>query len=157
MMEKVKSEKYKISEIKGKTLRYIIKLRYSLSCLLETEEERRNLREEFNNLIETLNQTYRSIVNPSIRSRDGKKILAWYWDEKEEWEYKIEVLKNKYPTKEGLKDYKGYAVVLDGTIEKGTTACELIGIDWGYGSAPKYLWDYLNKIADEKGVEEPER
>ena len=146
----------KIAEIKGKTWLYIIKLRDALSYLLKTEEEREKLREEFKNVIEISDKAYRSIVNPSVISRDEKGVLVRFWDETDEHEYIVEVFKNKYPTREGLRDYKGYVVVLDGSIEKGTVACELIGIDWGGGSAPRYLWNYLNKIADENGVEDPE-
>ena len=145
----------KIAEIKGKTWRNIIKLRDALSYLLKTEEDKGKLGEEFKNLIEILNKAYRSIVNPSVIKRDVKWVMARYWDEKDEHEYIVEVFRNKYPTREGLRDYKGYAVVLDGSIEKGTVTCELIGIDWGDDSAPRYLWNYLNKIADEKGVENP--
>jgi len=149
-------KKLKVAEIKGKTWRYIITLRDTLSHLVKTEEDKEKLGEEFKKLIEILDKEYRLIVNPSIIWRDKKWILARYWDKREKREYSVEVFKNKFPTKEGLQDYRGYVVLEEGGIEKGSTVCRDMGIEWGDNSAPRYLWNYLNKIADEKGVEEPE-
>ena len=82
--------------------------------------------------------------------------MARYWDKKDKHEYIVEVFKNKIPMKEGLKDYRGYKVVLNGSFEKGSTVCEFMGIDWGMDSATRYLWHHFNKIANENGVEEPD-
>jgi len=143
--------------VKGEINNGIIELRDSLTGLSETQEKKEEIIKDFRENMEKISCSYRKLVNSSVITRErGKWIMISYWDERDGKEYTIEVFKNKMPTNEGLEDYTGYYVLLDGAFEKGSTVCRIKKVDWSQDPAPRHLWHYLNKIADDKGVEEPE-
>ena len=41
----------------------------------------------------------------------------------------------------------------DGKSFSGAAVCRLMKVDWRKDSAPRFLWKYLNKMAEESGVE----
>jgi len=150
-------EKPNVSTIYSEVEDRIEELRDALIGLAEIQQKKKDeIRENFKVIMERLRHSYRQLINPSVIKRDGKWIMVRYWDKRGGKEYIVEVFKRKMPTKEGLKDYAGYYVLIDGEFAKGSNACEIIEVEWGKDSAPRHLWNYLNKIADDEGVEKAE-
>jgi len=151
----LKKGKRKPAPIKDKVLRLSIDLGNALTSLVDREEDKDRILKEFSRLKDGLERAYFSIVNPSVIARDQKWISYYYWFEVERRPRYIEIFKGKRPIKEGLEDYRGYVVLEEGGYVTASSVCEWMGLDYGQGAATRYLWNYLNKVADKWGVENP--
>jgi hypothetical protein len=120
--------KPKVATIMGEVQDRMISLRDALIDFAETQQKEEIIK-TFKEIMEKLSCSYRKHVNPSVIAKDNKWIIARYWDEIEGKEHGIEVFKHKKLTKEGLKDYRGYYVLLDANFEKGSFVCDKIGLD----------------------------
>ncbi len=155
----------KISTIFGKAERSFDELKKELIGLENNKENRESLREELDDHWKEIKRIYHSYINPAIhyKDKDDKWIMARYlYQEKHgssiiepsdpyRW---IEVYNKVKPPE--MKPCKGYPVLLDGKLEKGSNVCDVLGINYGQDSAPRYLWNYLNDLADKNGVENPD-
>ena len=162
-------ERPKVATLKFEAVRRIIELRNALMDAAGQENLKENVRNLFNGLMKDFLERYYTVVREiqimgqvaqkglSPIARDEKWIGAWVWDEGEEWY--LEVFKGLEPTREELRPYSGYVILAEdrGFSGRGCGAavCRWIGLDWGRDSAPRFLWRYLNKLADVIGVEEP--
>ena len=138
-----------------RVLNNLSRLTTTLPEMIE-EERKSQVLKSFLKITEDIDNLYLSIVNVSVRVRDDKYILARFKDEDGNKGI-FEILRGYKYDKEGasLEKIRGFSVYLENRKSECAVVCRLIGVDYGADSACRFLWRYLNKIADRFGVEYP--